>query len=56
MLSLQSGNLRLCDRLNRREAMRLGGLGALGLTLPTLLAAQSNAAPSQSKPHRSASF
>ena len=43
MLSLQSGNLRLCDRLNRREAMRLGGLGALGLTLPTLLAAQSNA-------------
>ena len=51
MLSLQSGNLRLCDRLNRREAIRLGGLGALGLTLPTLLAAQSNAAPRQSAPH-----
>ena len=43
MLSLQSGNLRLCDRVSRREAMRLGSLGALGLTLPQLLSAQTAA-------------
>ena len=45
MLSLQSGNLRLCDRLTRRESMRLGGLGAFGLNLPDLLAAQSDSPP-----------
>jgi hypothetical protein len=35
---------RLCDGLTRREALRVGGLGALGLTLPNLLAARADAA------------
>ena len=39
MLSLFSGQARLCDRVTRREALRLGGLGALGLSLPRLLEA-----------------
>jgi uncharacterized protein (DUF1501 family) len=42
----QSGcdDFRTAQRLSRREALRIGGLGGLGLTLPQLLAANSNAA------------
>jgi hypothetical protein len=40
MLDLTSTPVRLCDRLSRREMLRLGGLAPLGLSLPALLAAQ----------------
>jgi hypothetical protein len=39
---------RLCDGITRREAMAVGSLGALGLTLPGLL--QARAAAPQKKP------
>ena len=45
MLSMLGGAARLCDRFTRREIMRLGGLGALGLSLPELLSRQGQAAP-----------
>src|SRR5947209_4418307 len=45
MLSLLGGHARLCDSLTRREALRLGGLSALGLSLPQLLGRQAQAAP-----------
>lgn len=37
MLSLLGGKPRLCDGLTRREVLRVGGLSALGLSLPNLL-------------------
>jgi hypothetical protein len=37
MLSLFDKGTRLCDGLTRREWLRVGGLGALGLSLPALL-------------------
>lgn len=37
MLSFHGAGVRLCDRLTRRETLRLGGLGALGLSLGDLL-------------------
>src|SRR5437016_287776 len=40
MLSLRGLAARLCDGLTRREALRVGGLGAFGLSLPGLLAAR----------------
>jgi hypothetical protein len=40
MLSLQGAATRLCDGFTRREALRIGGLGAIGLSLPRLLAAR----------------
>jgi hypothetical protein len=41
MLSLfTSEPTRLCDGLSRREALTVGSLGMLGLTLPNLLAAR----------------
>jgi hypothetical protein len=39
MFSLHDRPARLCDGISRREWLRVGGLGALGLSLPTLLAA-----------------
>lgn len=36
MLQLLGRQSRLCDGINRREMLRAGGLGALGLSLPTL--------------------
>ncbi len=45
MLSILGGNPRLCDRLTRREALRVGGLGALGLSLPVLLDSKALASP-----------
>ncbi len=44
MLGLHDKGTRLCDGLTRREWLRVGGLGALGLSLPALLAARSEAA------------
>ncbi|MDP6556222.1 MAG: DUF1501 domain-containing protein [Pirellulaceae bacterium] len=37
MLSLFDQPTRLCDGLNRREWLRVGGLSALGLTMPQLM-------------------
>jgi hypothetical protein len=39
MFSLLDRSSRLCDRIDRREMLRLGGAGAFGLSLPSLLAA-----------------
>jgi hypothetical protein len=44
MLSLTGAAAQLCDRLTRREILRLGGLGALGLSLPQLLEARATPA------------
>ena len=40
MLSFRNRAVRLCDGVNRREWLRVGGLSVLGLSLPDLLAAQ----------------
>ncbi len=54
MLSLQTQGVQLCDRMPRREALRIGGLGACGLSLPQLLAPQSAVAlPTIAKKARS---
>ncbi len=45
MLSLPGTAMRLCEGLTRREWLRAGGLGALGLTLPDLLHARAMATP-----------
>lgn len=46
MFPLLGGSTRLCDRVTRREIMRLGGLSALGLSLPDLLGGrQAHAVP-----------
>jgi hypothetical protein len=37
MLSIRGDGTRLCDRVTRREILRVGGLSALGLSLPQLL-------------------
>lgn len=37
MLKINDSEYRLCDGVSRREAMRVGGLGSLGLSLPQLL-------------------
>lgn len=48
MLSLQTQGAQLCDRLLRREMLRIGGLGACGLSLPQLLTPQPASAESVS--------
>jgi uncharacterized protein DUF1501 len=40
MFSLHDTGTKLCDGLTRREWLRVGGLGALGLSLPSLLEAR----------------
>jgi hypothetical protein len=40
MLSIRGQGGRLCDGLDRREILRIGGLGAFGLALPQLLQAR----------------
>lgn len=40
MLSFQNRGMRLCDRVTRREAIRVGGLSACGLTLPQFMDAK----------------
>src|SRR5437660_296841 len=37
MWSIHDAGARLCDGLTRREWLRIGGLGAFGLSLPALL-------------------
>jgi hypothetical protein len=49
MLSMFDTPNRLCDGLDRREWLRVGGLGAFGLSLPTLLAARSASANPEPK-------
>ncbi|MEX0675820.1 MAG: DUF1501 domain-containing protein [Pirellulales bacterium] len=44
MLSIEDRPYTLCDRITRRELMRIGGLNLLGLSLPALLRAQAQAA------------
>jgi hypothetical protein len=44
MFSLDDRPYTLCDRITRRELLRVGGLNLLGLSLPALLQAQSRAA------------
>lgn len=43
MFSLMGASARLCDGLTRREWLRIGGLGTLGVSLPTLLRARETA-------------
>ena len=43
MFSLLGSSAKLCDGLTRREWLRIGGLGTLGLSLPTLLQARDGA-------------
>jgi len=48
MLAFTSGHDRTCEGLTRREALRVGGLTALGINLPQALARQATAnAPSR---------
>lgn len=47
MLSLRAPGVRLCDQLSRRELLRIGGLGACGLTLSDLLRSNSTAAAAE---------
>jgi hypothetical protein len=48
MLPILGADARLCDRLSRREILRVGGLGALGLSLPHLLGSRAvQAAPAR---------
>jgi hypothetical protein len=50
MLRIQDAGPRLCDGLTRREWLRVGGLGAFGLSLPALLASRQAAFPSTMGP------
>ena len=47
MLSIRGDKTRLCDRISRREILRVGGLSALGLSLPQLLSGRSAIAADQ---------
>jgi hypothetical protein len=44
MLSIPGNNVRDCDGVTRRELMRIGGAGFLGLSLPEFLALEARAA------------
>ena len=44
MISIKGGQARLCDGITRRDFVRVGGLGAFGLSLPALLQAEAKAA------------
>lgn len=50
MLSIQDASIPLADRVTRREWLRVGGLSALGLSLPGLLRAPSVATASPEAP------
>src|SRR5712692_4023559 len=45
MISLPGSGVSLCEGMTRREWLRAGGLGALGLTLPDLLRQRAEAVP-----------
>jgi hypothetical protein len=55
MLSLLGNSVRLCDGIDRREVLRVGGLGFTGLALSNLLQARAKAAPTGSAGTRKAS-
>ena len=55
MLSFRDRSFRLCDGLSRREVLRVGGLAALGLSLPTLVRRRATAAPLPGGPGRAKS-
>jgi hypothetical protein len=44
MISIKGNRARLCDGITRRDFVRLGALGSLGLTLPELMRAEAAAA------------
>lgn len=44
MLTIQGSGARLCDQLTRRELLRIGSLGLLGLSLPELVRGRQTAA------------
>ncbi len=48
MLSIENQPLSLCDGIRRREAIRIGGLSALGLSLPQLMRPSAVARPLES--------
>ena len=50
MLRIQDQSTPLCDGITRRDWLRVGGLGMLGLTLPTLLQARARAADPHPRP------
>lgn len=50
MLSIQDASTRLIDHVTRREWLRVGGLSALGLSLPALLGKTASAATSTETP------
>src|SRR5580692_265579 len=45
MLNIHGIGNQLCDALTRREVLRIGGLGAFGLTLTDLLRQKAQASP-----------
>jgi len=47
MLDIEYGQHRDCDGVSRRDFLRVGGLSALGLTLPDLLRARADGAPAR---------
>jgi hypothetical protein len=53
MLSLRDRGPRLCDGISRREVLRAGGLAALRLSLPQLLAGRAAASPNARRPAKS---
>ena len=54
MLSLSGkGTAHTCDGLTRRDFLQVGTLGAIGLSLPTLLASQANGAVAKGHDERS---
>src|SRR5436305_10239929 len=50
MLTLHDRGYRLCDGLTRREWLHVGGLGAFGLSLGSVLGQRARAAPITSRP------
>src|SRR5262245_52156887 len=48
MFSIHDEGTRLCDGLSRREWLRIGGLGAFGVSLPALLGNKAQAEKSKS--------
>ena len=44
MITIEGNSTHLCDGVSRRQFMRIGGLGVLGLTLPQLLGARASLA------------
>jgi hypothetical protein len=49
MFTITARPTQLCDRISRREMLRIGSLGVAGLTLPELLRQQASAAPRRAK-------